>query len=952
MSGNTTRSMDGPRGEPGVSRRDPPRVLGRYVLLEEVGSGGAGLVYRAYDPLLERPIAIKLLRARAADDGLRNRAVLREGRAIAQISHANVVAVHDVGTHGDDVFVAMEFLEGLTLRGWLAERHSLREVLDVFEQAARGLAAAHERGIVHRDFKPENVFVTHAGRVVVADFGLARATDGGDDEPGNAPSPASPSWDVRITHTGAAPGTPGYMAPEQLRGDPIDARVDQFAWCVALWEGLYGERPFPRGEPLRELRAIEQGPTRPARPRYAVPGWLEALLRRGLAADPEQRFASMREVIAALARHQRRRQTLGWSLASVGLLALLSAGSYVLWGGPSPCPRAVDQLSGTWDASLRSRLETRLAASGSPVAAEATRVVVDRLAHYSRAWLDSQQAVCEATHVRHAQSEAALDLRMECLMRRRSALSALVHELAGLSGRDAPQRAVESLGRLEPLAGCDDLRALSASFPPIQDVKRRSEADAMNRELARAHAVAATGNNAKARTLIDALLPRARTLGYAPLSAEVLLEQGRILYDLGLFKEAWTVLEEAASVAGKARRDDVQGAALTYLLLSCSYVHEDSRCLQMLPLVAPTIEHLRAGDPVRFEFLAAAARLNMLDRNLDLALSFADRAEQAAGDDQARRAQVQFERLRILRMYRDRSSEAWRTGTQALATTERAFGPSHPMVGDILIERGLVASLDGRYGPARSDLERAVKVLEQTQPPGHRRFARAWLYLGQVAWREGRHDEALDLFHKARAVYIGEGGPSLEPVRFVDKEIANVMFVSGRLDEARAAYQRLLDEAQSAAEPELVMLAELQAALCEVSVFLKEPERARGECTRALELNERSPHPDPSLRAFAKDLLGRALLALGQTDRAVQLLRAALDARQDRGSPVTLACNRYYLARALWTKGAQRDQALADARSALADIESHARSDLTLGSLVGEARAWLATASLTQRAAP
>src|SRR4051794_3934114 len=236
-------------------------AVGRYVVLERIGSGGMGVVYAAYDPELDRKVALKLLRPdRAGAAGEAAFRVPREAHAVTPLSDPHVVAVYDAGTFGDQVFVAMELMEGRTLRQWLGEgKRGWREIVDVFVAAGRGLAAAHAAGLVHRDFKPDNVLLGTDGRVKVADFGLARPV-GVVEKEGSPSSPGSGSGGLLaspLTEWGQVMGTPAYMAPEQLRGGAADARSDQFSFCVALWEALYGRKPFA-GQGLRELLDAER----------------------------------------------------------------------------------------------------------------------------------------------------------------------------------------------------------------------------------------------------------------------------------------------------------------------------------------------------------------------------------------------------------------------------------------------------------------------------------------------------------------------------------------------------------------------------------------------------------------------------------------------------------------------------------------------------------------------
>jgi len=305
--------------------------VGRYVVTGMIGAGGMGVVYAADDPELDRKVAIKLLRRdlRAAYGEAR---LQREAQAMARISHHNVIAVHDVGAHDDQIFVAMDLVDGQSLRAWLRARpRSVGEVVSSFAAAGRGLAAAHAAGLVHRDFKPDNVLVGDDGRVRVTDFGLARVEDARPD-PGDDGRDDAIAIDQPLTVSGAVIGTPAYMAPEQLAGGHVDARSDQFSFCVALYEALYGERPFA-GANLAELEAeVAAGRVRPppARTRARVPSSLRAILLRGLSVRPGDRFSTMDDLVAALGRDRTRvPRTVAW--AALALAAIAGVGLFADW---------------------------------------------------------------------------------------------------------------------------------------------------------------------------------------------------------------------------------------------------------------------------------------------------------------------------------------------------------------------------------------------------------------------------------------------------------------------------------------------------------------------------------------------------------------------------------------------------------------------------------------------
>ena len=276
-----------------------PSRLGRYAVLRTIGSGGMGVVYAAYDEELERRVAIKVLHPRFSEDSLHRARILREAQAMAKVSHPNVAALHEVAVHDRRLFVVMEFVDGPTLGSWQsAEKRNERDILEVYRQAGRGLAAAHAAGLVHRDFKPENAMVGRDGRVRVVDFGLARASGAADPASGRS----SPNLLMRpLTRPGSLAGTPAYMSPEQHDSTAFDARSDQYAFCVALWEALVGERPFEGDTVASLMHSVRSGQFKaPALDRDVSPAVLRAL-RRGLSAEPEQRWPSMDALLTALA---------------------------------------------------------------------------------------------------------------------------------------------------------------------------------------------------------------------------------------------------------------------------------------------------------------------------------------------------------------------------------------------------------------------------------------------------------------------------------------------------------------------------------------------------------------------------------------------------------------------------------------------------------------------------
>ncbi len=348
---------------------------GRYRPLEIRGAGGMGIVYLACDNQLKREVALKITRAGVSQaSALR---LLREAQAMARLSHRNVVTVHDVGIWRDHVFVAMEYVKGGPLaRHLLDKKRSWQEILDTFVQAGFGLAAAHRAGLVHRDFKPENVLVSATGEIRVADFGLARWLT----EAGPGPSIGTGDHDsrtaptdvlrIRLTRAGTLLGTPAYMPPEQVRGEPVDHRADMWSFCAALYEALHCELPFPGRTPHEVLEHAERNSIRRPPVGCDVPSWLRKVLLRGLHARPAQRYAGMDELLEALtaASHGRKRGRRAFAAAAIAVTSF-GLGAPFVW-------RVHDRFPARKD--LSTRHSTLVTATSRPLPEATSNAVTPR----------------------------------------------------------------------------------------------------------------------------------------------------------------------------------------------------------------------------------------------------------------------------------------------------------------------------------------------------------------------------------------------------------------------------------------------------------------------------------------------------------------------------------------------------------------------------------------------
>jgi serine/threonine protein kinase len=398
-------------GAPAAPSLEPGAQLGKYKLERMLGAGGMGVVWAATDPDLERPVAIKLLRVADGSETQRTR-LLREARAMARLKHPNVLTVYEVGTAAGVDYIAMELVDGGSLGEWLASTPARDPIIAALLAAGRGLAAAHEAGIVHRDFKPENVLRDRKGHVYVTDFGLAfgHVEDGPELVPiavGAVGSgrPVDSVLDSPLTQTGVLIGTPAYMAPEQFAGKAAGPRSDQFAFCVTAWEALTGERPF-RGKSLDELRkAAAAGVGRAPQ----LPPRVYSVLARGLSADPEQRFPDMPILLDELERALRPQPTRrrGWIVGVASLAAALMVGAFALRSkhAQGDCVPADEAFAPAWGADRKHDiLKTH------PGGSIAVFAILDET---RQVWKTAYQETCAkpASSERHEQLACLLEVR-------------------------------------------------------------------------------------------------------------------------------------------------------------------------------------------------------------------------------------------------------------------------------------------------------------------------------------------------------------------------------------------------------------------------------------------------------------------------------------------------------------------------------------------------------------
>jgi eukaryotic-like serine/threonine-protein kinase len=800
---DTPGSGSRPRVRPGRGS-----TIGRYVVLDGLGEGAMGTVTRAYDPKLRREVALKRLVARLlARDGAAR--LLREAQAMAQLTHPNVVGVHDVETEGDEVVLVMEYVPGRTLRQWLETTRDWREILAAFASAGEGLAAAHRVGIVHRDFKPSNVLVADDGTVKVTDFGLAKAVsshapvtasvDGSIDAPIDEPS-------ASLTQADAVVGTPRYMAPEQHAGH-TDARVDQFSFCVALWEALCAAPPYG-GRTLDELsRAKRAGPPTWTGPRLPKPTL--AALRRGLAADPEQRWPAMPALLAALTPPSHARK-LAWMAggALVGVLAL-SAGLGTMMAGPAPCSGSQQALGGIWDDARRSEVQVAFVATGAPYAAAAAEGASETLDAWSERWVLAHRETCEALraaggHPEEAATGAAargelsaelLDLRMACLGRAQRELAATTRTLARADVNVVDH--VDALvGELPTIESCAEVEALRAELSPPGDPATAALVTEARAELSEARALHRAGHYRQARAVVEASISATAAIDYPPLHAEAGLLLGEVLEAMGEYPAAEVKLRAALEQALATGAWPL--AAQTAALLAVDVGFSQRRIPDgklLAELAVGLAEGARGDGDVLAQALIAASRVAEVRGDLDRAERDARRAidlrRALLGAEHLRVAAAELSLAAILER-RGHAAESHVLAQHVLDVRRRVLGPDHPEVAATKNVLGIVHLAQGRYSEAETFYREAIDDFSGSLGPEHVLVAHATANLGLALHHQGRFAEAETLHRRALARREAAFGVHHSVTLESLNNLGLTLQALGRLDEAQATFERVL----------------------------------------------------------------------------------------------------------------------------------------------------------------
>ncbi|HEY4178213.1 MAG TPA: serine/threonine-protein kinase [Kofleriaceae bacterium] len=746
----------------------PGSRIGRFEVVEAIGRGGAGRVFAARDPDLDRVVALKVLHAEN-DSALSSDRLLREAQAAAKLAHPNVVAVHEVGVVPQGIFIAMERVVGSTLSTWLEKSRTRDEIIGALIQAGRGIEAAHRAGIVHRDVKPSNILVGTDKRVRVTDFGLAAAWDGSVASPSDASSPSKlPVGDValaltldatpvststavtsssrarstsmldeRLTQTGTFLGTPAYMAPEQFLAATVGPAADQFALAIVAYEALCGERPFA-GATVPELADnVVQGRRRAWPTGRNVPGRIRGAIDRALSVEPTKRWPDISAFIAELELELRPSRK-KWIAIAVAAGALGAGGAAFLAHGAAAPTTNCDDAGAGLEQVVTPDLGTRVhaALSDDPTSTVSAQIT-NELQRRGDKWRAMRVEACRA-HAKGTESAELLDLRTLCLDQRRAELAALASRVT--SGPMKSERAVKATFALPDLAACADVRGLRATVAPPADPQQRGQLAALEADLAALRLAADLGGDGSKEKAAD-VVARAKALGYQPILAEAELVAGRIARTGDDQASAEKALYEAI-YAAEASHDDRRAvrAWIDLAVVTGIFQKKFDDGKRALRMAEASLTRLGEDHRLEAELAGTAGKLHLVagefdDAEKDLRRSLTLRETNLPDDLNARA--VALNDLSVLLKQRAELTKARELQVAAKDLDIKLYGEQHAKVATDLNNIAELDRMQGKYAEAEAGYKAALAIQEKTLGPDHTETMRTVGNLGLLMRDKG-----------------------------------------------------------------------------------------------------------------------------------------------------------------------------------------------------------------------
>ena len=850
--------------------RERGTTVGRYVVLDRLGEGGMGIVYRAFDPELDRMVALKLLHTRSQTGTTIGDPtwLLREAQAMARLSHPNVVVVHDVGVVTDDqVFIAMELVDGITLRAWLADRHSWREVRDIMLAAGAGLAAAHHAKLVHRDFKTENVIVGKDGRVRVMDFGLASHRRGDTIPPPGDHDPLVPTA-PDLTVVDGVIGTPAYMAPELFDGDSADARSDQFSFGVVLYEALAGKRPY-----TTELVPTKSSPP-PALP-PTVPARIADVALRAIAIDPTKRFASMDELLAALAvdpTAPRRRIAIG--LGAIITVAAVVVGTRLVSSPAAPCQGIAQRMTGVWDAPTQAKIQTAYLATKLEFAGKAYAALAPALDHYAQAWVDMSTESCQATRVRRDQTEDVLTLRQACLDQELVELGALTKLLAE-PNQLVIVKAAGVVEELDKVSRCANVRALRAPLAPPPEVAPK--VPEVHQLFAEAKADVITSRVLPAGIAADKAVTLAKTTGFPPILAEAMIVQGGV-QRANNDPAAIATLTQGAWIAETAQRDDLvtrAGVALANLAIEAT-PPQPAVARVWLGLALAAARRVGLDHVFESDFKLVEAVLDIQEGNVTAAVAAGEASFAASEKEYGKDSGVLFGHEILFAGTLARALQYAKAAPHyehALSVRAQLVGEAYPEVALTLSNLAVCYHFMGELDKARTTFAKALALREKLFGPASPVLVPTLDNYGVFLTQTDDPAKARAMLERALVLAAGIPGKDSPDYHVVATDRADAVVAEGKLAEAHALFDDLLAQENALHSTTLPMT---QTSRAQLALAEGKPADAQAYAELAITGFETAGGKDnPELwRPLA--VLGRALALLGKPADARPVLERAI----------------------------------------------------------------------------
>lgn len=795
--------------------------VSRFEQLERIGHGGMGVVYRAWDPALKRQVAIKILHPKNADSGR----VLSEARALAKLSHPNIVQVLDVGREGDELFIVMEYVGGRTLSDRLARGATLPELQPLLEQIADGLAAAHERGVIHHDIKPSNVLISEAGVVQIADFGLARLLQG---------------------DTPAVGGTRGFAAPEQVAGHASDARADVFSLTAIVHAVTYGRPPVLDGADGLRLP-----------PRPAIPSRLQLFLRCGLAREPAQRFSDVQAWRDGLHRALRSPlRALAPGIASVAFVAALLGVSALAKPEPGPC-ESPDAESAPWTPDQRTTTQQRFEQTGLPYANDVFAELDSALSDKSRAWLEARTDACRT------QDPAVL----ACTSATRAGLSETVTWLEHLESADVP-RVVDVLRGLPDPSTC--IEAAPKSLPPALGP--------FDDSLARAQAMLAAGRYLEARELLQSMPVPLETRRFADRLATHAYSFARALKFSGQYPAAATEFEKAYLLNLLAERDGTAAQAAGQLAaLQASELAEPTAARRWIRNAHAALDRSTTPKPAVRGHVAqgiAAARYALGD--LDDALLALESADAFLPADDPRRMDMGTI-LAAIRYQQGDAPAALEAQQEALESMKRGLGPRHPRLIGPMSNLGILYEEMGLTERAVAAFDSALALSEETLGPDHIQTAMTRISIAAIGLGRRDPEVCIALFERGLTDLEAALGPSHPKLNTGLQGLATALLDADRVAEAERVLLRALDIAKLDETLEPRIRAGIFTSYATTLRMLKRHDEALAAASTALSLVEENMGANHPHGILVRLELAQIYDAQAEPQRAREQLATSLD---------------------------------------------------------------------------